>query len=190
MATPNGSIPPVSTQDIPAHLQTPEMLFRQAAVLWMKTIAPIAADGRRIGGYIRKTTEKDYERKLRAVCLFFGDSRLCDIRLDHITKYQRARVAGEAPFIRKRHPYDKVERPCPAKPQQVNQEMQLLIRILKRARLWGEEQGQLYQELREEISEMPRALEPEQQRRWLDVARSHPRWNLVHCILCSLLTPA
>ncbi len=187
MATPNGSIPPVSSQENTQSwiLQreqkiTPDMTFAEAGRLWLESIAPVAADGSRIGGYIRSTTKRDYERKLRSVCLFFGTMRLCEIRLDHLTAYQRARAEGAEPFIRRRHPYDKEPRPCPAKPEQVNKELTHVVRILKETGLWGEQLKDLYRELREEIPEIPRALTPEEQLRWLKTARSHPRWNLVY----------
>ncbi len=159
---------------------TPDMTFADAAREWLKSVAPVAADGSRIGGYIRSTTKRDYERKLRSVCLFFGEMRLCDIRLDHLTAYQRARAEGAEPFVRLRHPYDKHPRPCPAKPQQVNQELTHVVRILKRTGLWGEHLKDLYRELREEIPQIQRALTPEEQQRWLKTARSHTRWNLVY----------
>ncbi len=173
-----------ATSSTPTWLQagqivTPEMTFSEAAELWLRLRTPVAPDGRRLNGYIRENTERDYERKLRAVSLFFGKVRLCDVRLDHLTTYQRARLEGAPPFIRKRRPHDKEPRPCPAKPKQINQELGLLTRILKNVHLWGEAQSRLYEELKEGIPEIPRALTPEQQRRWLDAAASSPRWNVV-----------
>jgi integrase len=65
------------------------------------------------------------------------------------------------------------------KPQQVNQEMTLLMALLKKAWSWRDESQREYEPLREEIEEMPRALTPAEQQRWLDTARSRPRWNLL-----------
>jgi integrase len=187
MATPNGSIPPVSTQDIPAHLQMPGglsitagMQFAQAADLWMQSRTIETKPGMRIARYIRPTTEVSYRQYVATLKLFFGRLRLCDIRLDHIANYQAARVQGAAPFIRKRRPQDKEAGPCPAKAKKANQELTVLKMILRRAKLWGEEQDLYYQPLQEDEPEIPRALSQEEQARWLGVAQSEARWHIVY----------
>lgn len=186
MANGHGNTPVFSTQSpfpvsvTPADTITPEMTFEDAARLWMSLKAPVTADGRQLPGYIRSNTLQGYQSNIRSLNLFFDKMRLCDITLNHLARYQRLRVQGAAPFIRKRQPHKKEPQPCPAKPQQVNQELGLLIRILKKATLWDEERERLFEFLTEDIAEMQRALTPEEQRRWLDVARSHPRWNVVY----------
>ena len=152
MATPNGSIPPVHPQDLPANLQmlstlsitpantpapgrrlswidekdhaiTPGTKFEEAGRLSIESRVMFTATGKRARGYIRKNTEMSYRNELGALNLFFGETRLCDIRLDHFTKYQRLRIAGAEPFIRKRRPHEEPG-PCPVKAQQVNQELE------------------------------------------------------------------
>lgn len=174
---------------------TPEMSFSEAAAIWLKSrgFDATAPNGRRITRYVKPNTENSDKQYIVSLGLFFGEMRLSDIRLDHLRKYQNARVAGDPPFIRLRRPHDgkakvingttvppKGPTPCPCKPQKVNQEMNQLIRILKRAKLWSEENRDLFEHLMEEESEMPRALRLEEQNRWLQAARSHPRWNIVH----------
>lgn len=170
----------------------PETAFVDAGKLWLESRILNGTSGR-ARGYIRKPTERCYRNSVKSLGLFFEDTRLCDIRLDHLTRYQRLRIQGAVPFIRYRRPQDAHERtvggvtipakgktPCPVRPQQVNQEVAVLIRILRAAKLWRDELDQLYEPLLPEISALPRALRPEEQRRWLDVARSAVRWNIVH----------
>jgi integrase len=158
---------------------TAGMSFEQAAEIWMQTRILDAREGRRLARYVRENTEKAYRRQIKSLRLFFEGMRLLDIRLDHIRRYQIARVNGDAPFIRRRRPHEEPG-PCRAKPAQVNTELNALIRILKRARLWTVETEELYEPLLEEESETPRALTPQEQNRWLAAAQSHQRWQIVY----------
>jgi integrase len=159
---------------------TPSMSFAAAAKLWIESKVATPSRKSYATGYIRRTTETGYRNDLGSLNLFFAETKLRDIRLDHLARYQRLRVQGAAPFIRKRRPQDKEATPCPAKPKQVNQELGMLVRILKKAKLWGDDQQGVYEPLIEDMEEIPRALTPQQQRHWLDTSRSHPRWNVVH----------
>ncbi|MFT4112379.1 tyrosine-type recombinase/integrase [Silvibacterium sp.] len=190
-----------TNETIPAHewLQPgrklaiePGMKFEEAADLWIES-RTLGNRNHHGAGFIRKNTEESYRQYLESLKLFFTGVRLVDIRLDHIRGYQLARVAGSAPFIRYRRPQDALSRkvgdqvtppkgktPCPAKPKKVNQEIMALILILKRAKLWGEDQQAYYEPLLEEQSDVQRALTPEEQSRWLGVARSTARWEQVY----------
>lgn len=158
---------------------TPEMTFSEAAKLWMDSRTPTDAAGGRVSGYIRKHTEIHDWAAIRSLNLYFEAAQLRGIRLDHMATYQRLRATGAAPFIRKRRPHEEPA-PCPVKPQQVNAELAVLIRILKLAKLWTEEEARLYSPLIEETSNLPRSLSLKEQRHWLAVARSASRWSLVH----------
>ena len=70
--------------------------------------------------------------------------------------------------------------PCPVKPKKVNQEVGLLMRLMKRANCWTNDLEENYQPLLDDEEEMPRALCSEQQRLWLEVSRGQERWNVVH----------
>jgi hypothetical protein len=109
------------------------MRFREASDVYMGSRTFVTQNGEHRtfnGRYIRATTVKNYRSYLRSLALFFSEMRLSEIRLDHLRKYQRARLAGEAPFIRARRPHQ-APSPCPTKPQHVNQE---LCRASDRAR--------------------------------------------------------
>lgn len=173
---------------------SPEMTFNEASQLWIESRAAFSSAGKRLKGYIRENTARGYRNNIRSLQLYFGEQHLSEIRLDHLVRYQRLRVAGEEPFVRYRRPQDarpkmkngeivappKGKTPCPVKPQQVNQELAVLIRILDKANLWTVDHQRLYEPLIGEIAEIQRALRPEEQRRWLDVARSNQRWSTVY----------
>ncbi len=160
----------------------PEMRFREAAAAYMGSRTFVTPEGeyRTFNGrYIRATTVKNYRSYVRSLSLFFGELRLEEIRLDHLRKYQQARLAGAAPFIRPRRPGQPAA-PCPTKAQHVNQELCLLRAMLRRAKVWDGSLGDYYEELQEVESELPRALTLDEERRWLEVSASQQRWHTVH----------
>ena len=73
----------------------PDMTFREASERWLSSLVSR-----------RDTTSDSYQQYVRALELFFANMTLRDIRLDHITAYQKARFAGAEPFIRYRRPQD------------------------------------------------------------------------------------
>jgi integrase len=172
----------------------PDMLFREAGEVYIQSRMLVGTQGMVRGPqYIRATTLTGYRNSVRSLGLFFGEMRLSDIRLDHIRKYQRVRVLGEAPFVRYRRPQDakpriidgiespaKGKTPCPTKPQHVNQELCLLRTIMRRALVWDRTFDDYYEELEDAPNEMPRALTKEEQRKWLEVSGSRLRWHLIH----------
>jgi integrase len=175
-----------------------DLLFSEAAQRWLESRKVNAAPGAISARYIRKTTEESYEAYARTLDLFFSGMKLGSIRIEHLLAYQKARVCGDAPFVRYRRPQDakpkidkngaiiappKGKTPCPAKPKKIRQELNLLIHLLKRANCWTDEMQKLYQMHSlppDEDDEIPRALEPQEQRHWLDVARMKTRWNVVY----------
>lgn len=153
---------------------SPEMLFPKAAEFYLNTRT---LQG---GRYIEKTTEKNYRNYMRSLGLFFGNLQLNKIHLGHIRQYQTARLAGAEPFIRPRRP-GQLPGPCPTKPQHVNQELCMLRAVMRRAEAWGAELEENYEELIEQMSEIPRALSPEEQAHWLNTARKREGWQTVLC---------
>jgi integrase len=132
------------------------------------------------GRYIERNTEKNYRNYARSLGLFFGGLPLYKIHLGHIRQYQQARVTGSSPFIRSRRPHE-APAPCSTKPQHVNQELCMLRAIMRRAEAWTAELEENYEELIEQESEIPRALSPEEQQRWIDTARKQTRWHVAYC---------
>ncbi len=167
--------------------------FSVAAALWLESRSFRGIPGAVSARYIREKTESAYAQYVGSLNLFFSQLPLEKIHIGHLREYQQARVSGASPFIRYRRPQDAKPRhlkdgtvlppvgkqPCPARPKQVNQELCILKMILRRAGCWTEEMEEFYERLDEDVSDIPRALTPEEQRRWLDVAGLRERWWLI-----------
>lgn len=167
--------------------------FSVAAKLWLESRSFRGVPGAVTARYIREKTENCYGQYVETLNLFFAQLPLEKIHLGHLRQYQEARFSGAEPFVRYRRPQDAKPRtlkggtvlppigkqPCPAKPKQINQELCILKMILRRAGCWTEEMDEFYERLDEGISDIPRALTPEEQGRWLDVARMKERWWVV-----------
>lgn len=171
---------------------TADLTFKEAAKNYLK-LRSITAGDSIFARYIKEGTEEDYAQKLASAELFFGERPLREIHWPEIRAYQLARVAGAEPFVRYRRPQDaktrtvngvilmpKGKTPCPAKPKQVNQETRLIKKLKSLAGCWTDDDEKYYQRIREEESDVDRALEPYQQKSWLDAAGSRERWERVY----------
>jgi integrase len=160
---------------------TGTLTFDQAAKLWLDTRIAAPCEGHISPRYIRRATEKDFRGGLRTLGLFFSCRKLADIKPRELSEYQRLRSRGEAPFIRQQRCHSKKELgPSPVGPRVVNKELDLLIRLLKRAGCWTHLFEHTYEKLLVNESELPRALTPEEQERWLRISSLQPRWAAVH----------
>jgi integrase len=173
-----------------------DLEFSAAGKQWLESRTIDAVPGAITARYIRKTTEDSYAKYIRTLELFFSGMLLRDIKLENLAAYQKTRYMGAEPFIRYRRPQDakakikgdvtipaKGKTSCPAKPPKIKQELNVLILLLRLANCWSVEDETLYKKLNildEEEGDIPRALTYEEQRRWLDVARIKPEWNLVY----------
>lgn len=161
---------------------TPDLRFRAAAALWIdsRTFSGTAgATGMGGARYIKPNTESSYRQYIASLNLFFGEMQLSEIHLGNLRGYQIARVGGAPPFIRRRRPHE-LPGPCPAKPKKANQELAILECILTRAGCWTKEMEDFHENLQVDESDVPRALSPEEQFHWLDVAKFKQRWHLVY----------
>ncbi len=52
--------------------------------------------------------------------------------------------------------------------------------IMRRGGCWSQEMDEFYCPFEDRPGDVPRALSPEEQRRWLDVAAFKPRWHIIH----------
>lgn len=157
------------------------MLFADGAALWLESSSLDPGAGAVQGRFIKANTDKSYRHYIESLDLFSGNLRLDQIHLGHLRQYQEARLAGAPPFIRKRRSNKNViAGPCPASAKKVNQEMVILKKILRRANCWTQELDEYYEPLLETVSDVPRALEPNEQRRWLEVALLRREWWVVY----------
>lgn len=150
----------------------PEMTFKEAAQLWIDSQT---FEGNARTHYVKPRTIKDFYQYQRALLRMFGALRVAEIHVGHVREYQRLRSLGELgnPEFEKKGKRE-------VGPHRINQEVDMLRRILKRAHAWLPEHEELYQPLQVEESDVPRALTPQQQERFLAVAGSRTEWALVH----------
>ena len=171
------------------------MVFTEAATAFLDSrTAPVTPAGVR---YVGKNTYKGYAQKLKALKIFFGDMPLEEIHLGNLIKYQEARTAGDG-FTRK---LGKVEIQSPAGAAKTNAELRLLLRVLKQAfasipkrTSWEEANNppdlkltafaqnlaqieMFYLPFQVTETDIPRALSPEEQDRFMMVASSNPDWH-------------
>jgi integrase len=157
------------------------MFFTEAAPVWLNSCTLPVETGTVGGRYIKSNTEVSYRQYCESLALFFGRMPLGRIHEGNLREFQRLRLAGAEPFIRRRRPHEEPG-PCPVKPKKANQELALLRRIMQEGGAWnsGLELWWKRHRLVEEEPEQQRALEPEEQELWLRTAASRARWQLVH----------
>jgi integrase len=145
---------------------TPNEPFATAAEIWLqsrKFDGPAAPHGiRRRHRYVGERTLRSYAQYIRSLNQFFGCISIGEITAGHLRKYQVTR----APH---------------AGPNKINQELGLLIQVLKRGEVWSLEFEEAYEPLQYEEGEIPRALSPEEQEHFLSVASSQERWRVIYC---------
>lgn len=142
--------------------------FRTAIETWLQS--------RTFGGgtqrhrYISARTLHDYRQYAKALNSFFGDMLLANITAEGLREYQTLRALHVGP-------------------NKINQEMGVATRVLKVNGAWKTEHERFYEPLVRQESDVPRALTPQEQERWLDAASSSEKWRLVYCYslagLCS-----
>lgn len=132
--------------------------FETAAELWLnsRTMSP----GSR-ARYISPRTLRDLQQYVRALNRKFGAIALQDIHVGLLREYQHQR-----------------SQTCGA--NKINQELGTLLRIMKRARAWTPDLEECYEPLQREEPDIPRAMTPEEQKRFLDVASSREEWQFVY----------
>ncbi|MGA9071396.1 MAG: site-specific integrase [Terracidiphilus sp.] len=148
---------------------TPELLFPEAFRLWLAHHTLDGATGS--AGYLSPRSVRDYKACSRALEKFFGRLRLSEIHAGHMREYQRARTLCD-------HGSAAWERPCG--PNRIRKELALLIRVLRAAHLWGEAQEVCFQMLRPVENDVPRAMQPEEQMRFLAAAASRVEWQMIY----------
>ena len=188
---------------------SPTLLFEEAIDLYldMRRTSPMAVAATYAGGspaympnrnrrrrraiVLLPNTDRSYVQYGESLKLFFT-MPLEKIHLGNLVQYQKARLAGDDPFIRFRRPQDAKPRkvgdamlpprgkmPCPVQAKKVNQELGLLQMLLKHAGAWTPELDEHYALLDEDEEEVPRALTPEEQEHWLHIASASPDTEIV-----------
>ncbi|GGH06725.1 tyrosine-type recombinase/integrase [Silvibacterium dinghuense] len=162
----------------------------------LRSLGAHTTQGRRpVASYVSAQTRRMDQNHRKALLLFFQEASLSDIHWYDLKNYQSARSTGAEPFIRYRRPQDEFPRrnrkgeilappkgrtPCPVKPQQINQELATLHKILMYAETWSKDDQRYYRQLRAQNEGIARALTPEEQKLWLEASLSRQRWMIVH----------
>lgn len=184
----------------------PDMLFSLASENLIQSLtAPVPYAKAR---YRSANTLKDYVRKKKALDAFFAKHVLKEIHLGHFRQYQAERAMNpETPHgpIRMRKgkraqgPFadeaaaekwnkdhgggyllSRTRWAMPAGAPKVNGELGLVERLMKLAGCWTPDLERYYERFVVDEPEIPRALSPEEQDRFLGVAGSRPEWAVVH----------
>ncbi|HEX4663576.1 MAG TPA: hypothetical protein VH196_04240, partial [Terriglobales bacterium] len=111
--------------------------------------------------YISPRTLTDLQQYIRALNRKFGTVPLKNIHVGLLREYQNER-----------------SQTCGA--NKINQELGTLLRIMKRARAWTAKLDRCYEPLQHEEADIARAMTPEEQKKFLDVASSREEWRFVY----------
>jgi integrase len=154
------------------------MSYTEAARSFLDSRATLDDAGRI--RYVAKRTFTDYESMVHMTSQFFGTLRLDQIEPYHFRSYQKMRAEGDG-FVRriggKRKGF--VEIPTACGPAKINDELDLVARIMLRAAAWTPQHAAHYRKLQEPDNDIPRALAEEEQVHFLRIAGSNPDWHLV-----------
>jgi integrase len=172
---------PHPLESVPITAQLP---FREAAQRWLQSrrveevpdpalegIIPARRMRRYHPVYIRPRTLQSYTGYVRALTLFFEDKPLGAITGGDLRRYQAKRSSGEAPFLRRMKP-DAEPSISPVNAKKINQELEVLIIMLRRAGLWKRPLCDEYEPLLPPMTEITRALTREEESKWLLASRS------------------
>jgi integrase len=118
--------------------------------------------------YITPNSEATYRDYAKALGKFFADLRLSEIHDGHLRTYQDLRAAREGNW----------KRTCGQ--NRIRKEIGLLMRVMKAARVWSEDLKGSYCQLPIQQSDLPRALDTEQQARLLHIMASRDEWLWIY----------
>lgn len=124
--------------------QLKEMLFPEAAEIWLATKAP----------YISAKTFREYSLNIRTLSVFFLNTRLCDIGADQIRRFQNERSTRCGAFS-------------------INHECGLIQQMLRRVGVWGAVAPQ-YEPLPLPKESVGRVLTTEERKRLFEAAQGDP----------------
>lgn len=132
--------------------------FAAAAQLWLES-RTLAGSAR--SRYVSPRTLHDLSDYIRALNRKFGATELRKIQIGKLRDYQR-------------------ERSATCGPNKINQELNTLVRILKRSGAWTARLEEAYEPLQREQTEVRRAMTPQEQEHFLKVASERQEWQFVY----------
>lgn len=161
---------------------SPQLSFPEAFAVWISHRVLEEQGLWTNARYIARRTEWDNRQYARALAKFLGTLPLAQIHAGHLAEYQRARA-----FCDRR--VGAWERPAGA--NRIRKEVGLLVRVMKAAGAWTDELDRRWLPLKPVENDVPRAMSPEEQHRFLHTAATRMEWRVVYCwALASLQTTA
>ena len=153
------------------------MSFSQAADCFLESRKAPVSRGR--VQYVSPRTLRDYEYHLKTLNVFFAQLPLNEIHLGHFAEYERRRAMGDGftRVIGNRKGGDRVSSPAGA--NKIRKELFLVQRIMGRAGCWTTEMKENYLPLQPTDTDIPRALSPDEQDRFLAVGGTSPHWEVI-----------
>lgn len=126
--------------------------------------------------YISQRTERDLRQYARAAARFFQTLQLGEIHAGHLRAYQTARAlnllridgADVQPWEQR------------AGANLIRKEVGTVVRVMKAAGVWTQQLGECYERVQPVENDVPRAMTPDEQHRWMHVAASRPEWQLIY----------
>jgi integrase len=163
-------------------LLTPQLTFAAAFELWISRRILSNQGQWSNARYIAPRTERDLRQYAKEAGRFFGALRLSEIHAGHLHAYQQARAVCD------KAAGDWEQR---AGANLIRKEVQTVMRVMRAAGVWREEIEDAYEPLQPVENDVPRAMTPEEQHRFLHVAGSREKWRLAYCYsLVALQTTA
>lgn len=150
-----------------------DMPFPEAFKVWLAWRTMVRPEGTlqfSDASYLAPKSIKDYRTCATALEKFFGRLKLGEIHAGHLRAYQAARAYCDKSV-------GDWEKPCGA--NRIRKEIALLKRILRDARLWGADEDSFFQPLRPVESDVCRAMDAEEQARFLRAAASREKWQFI-----------
>jgi len=135
-----------------------KLTFSEAAEIWINSRTTFPGSRAR---YVAPRTLRDLQQYIRALERKFGEVPLAEIHVGLLREYQ-------------------MERSETCGPNKINQEVGTLVRIMKRARVWTLDHDECFEQLQREEPDIPRAMTPDEQKKFLEVASSREEWQFVY----------
>lgn len=132
--------------------------FATAAQLWLES-RTLAGSGR--SRYVSPRTLRDLSAYIRALNRAFGKTELRKIQIGKLRDYQ-------------------LDRSATCGPNKINQELNTLVRIMRRAGAWTRRLEEEYEPLQHEQTEIRRAMTPHEQEHFLKIASERQEWQFVY----------
>jgi integrase len=118
--------------------------------------------------YLSEESVRTYREYAKALDKFFGRMKLGDIHDGNIRTFQDDRASCNGPWQRK----------CGQ--NRIRKEVSLLIAMLRDGRVWDEDLEKAFRGLPQELTDIPRAMDSEQQGRLLSVMQSREEWRWIY----------